>query len=65
MAKKYENIENIGALITGGAISELSKKVIAAEKKATEILKKLSDLENEKIAKKIEEEKKSLEKLAA
>ncbi|MDE6598200.1 MAG: translation initiation factor IF-2 [Clostridia bacterium] len=65
MAKKYENIENIGALITGGAISELSKKVIAAEKKATEILKKLSDLENEKIAKKIEEEKKAQEKLAA
>ena len=27
MAKKYENIENIGKLISGGVIAELSKKV--------------------------------------
>ncbi len=65
MAKKYENIENIGKLISGGAIGELSKRVIAAEKKANEILKKLSDLESEKLARKIEEEKKAQEKLAA
>lgn len=26
MAKKYENIENISKLISGGAVAELSKK---------------------------------------
>ncbi len=65
MAKKYENIENIGKLIKGGSIDELSKKVSAAEKQAAEILKKLSELENAKLAKKLAEEKLAAEKLAA
>ncbi len=65
MAKKYENIENIGKLISGGAVAELSKKIGSAEKQASDILKKLSDLENAKLAKKIEEERLAAEKAAA
>ena len=52
MAKKYENIENIGKLITDGLVTELVKKVSVAEKTANDILKKLSELENAKLAKK-------------
>lgn len=65
MAKKYENIENIGKLITGGAISELNKKVASAEKQAYDILKKLTELENAQTAKKQEEERLAAEKKAA
>ncbi len=65
MAKRYENIENIGKLISGGAVAELSKKIGGAEKKAADILKKLSDLESAKQAKRIEEERLAMEKLAA
>lgn len=65
MAKKYENIEEIGKLITDGKIAELSKKVSGAEKDVAEILKKLSDLENAKQLKKQEEERIAAEKLAA
>ena len=65
MAKKYENIENIGKLISGGAVAELTKKVGTAEKKISDILKKLTELENAKLAKKIEEERLAAEKLAA
>ena len=64
MAMKYENIENIGKLISGGLVSELIKKVSSAEKSASDILKKLSELENAKLAKKIEEERLAAEKLA-
>lgn len=64
MAKKYENIENIGKLITDGLVTELVKKVSVAEKTANDILKKLSELENAKLAKKIEEERLAAEKLA-
>ena len=42
---KYENIENIGKLIKCGALAELTKKVLSAEKSASEILKKLGELE--------------------
>ncbi len=52
MAKKYEDIENIGKLISGGAIAELSKKVSGAEKLAAEILKSLIEMEKAKAAKK-------------
>lgn len=45
MAKKYENIENISKLISGGAVAELSKKVSVAEKTVADILKKLNDME--------------------
>ena len=64
MAMKYENIENIGKLISDGLVSELIKRVSAAEKSASDILKKLSELENAKLAKKIEEERLAAEKLA-
>ena len=64
MAMKYENIENIGKLITDGLVAELMKKVGTAEKSASDILKKLSDLENAKLAKRIEEERLAAEKLA-
>ncbi len=65
MATKYEDIENIGKLISDGRIPDFSKKVGAAEKKVADILKKLSDLEKEKQAKKIEEERLAVEKIAA
>lgn len=65
MAKKYENIENIGKLISGGVVAELSKKIGNAEKKTADILKKLSELESLKQAKKLEEERLAAEKLAA
>lgn len=65
MAKKYEDIENIGKLISGGAIAELSKKVSGAEKLAAEILKSLIEMEKAKAAKKQEEERLAAEKLAA
>ena len=56
MAKKYENIENIGKLISGGSVAELSKKVAAAEKTAADILKKLNDMEAAIQQRKIEAE---------
>jgi translation initiation factor IF-2 len=61
---KYENVENISKLISGGAIGDLTKKVGVAEKQTSDILKKLSDLENVKKAKK-EEENVASEKAAA
>lgn len=64
MAIRYENIENIGNLISSGKVSEFTKKVGTAEKKVAEILKKLSDLEKEKQARKLEEERLAAEKLA-
>lgn len=56
MAKKYENIENIGKLISGGAVSELSKKVSGAEKTAADILKKINEMEAALHKKKLDEE---------
>lgn len=64
MAKKYENIENI-RLTTDGVIDELIKKIVVAEKSASDILKKLSELENAKLAKRIEEERLAAERAAA
>ena len=62
MANKYENAENIGKLVSGGTLSELGKKVNASEKKMSEILKKLSDMESAiQAAKKQEEERIALE----
>ncbi|MDE6504561.1 MAG: hypothetical protein K2L42_01685, partial [Clostridia bacterium] len=60
MAKKYENIENIGKLISEGAVAELSKKVSGAEKSASDILKKLNDLEAAIRQKKFDEEQAAL-----
>lgn len=64
MAKKYENIENISKLISGGAVAELGKKVAAAEKSATDILKKLNDMEAAIRQKKLEEEQAAARKAA-
>ena len=62
MANKYENAENIGKLVSGGTLSELGKKVGASEKRVSEILKKLSDMESAiQAAKKQEEERIALE----
>ncbi|MBD5632064.1 MAG: translation initiation factor IF-2 [Clostridia bacterium] len=57
MAKKYENIENIGKLLKEGGVIELSKKLSSAEKEASDILKKLNDMEAAIQAKKLEEER--------
>ncbi len=64
MAKKYENIENISVNISGAKLSELSKNISAAEKKVSEILKKLSALEVSMTAKKMEEERANAEREA-
>ena len=62
MANKYENAENIGKLLSGGALSELGKKVGASERRMSEILKKLSDMESAiQAAKKQEEERRAAE----
>ncbi len=60
MAKRFENIENLGKVIGGAPFTELSKKVTSADRLASEILKKLNDLEAEK-QKKLEEERSALE----
>lgn len=60
MAKNYENIENINKLLRNGAVAELSKKISGAEKSASEILKKLNELENAIRLKKAEEEQAAL-----
>ena len=65
MAKKYENIENIGKLISDGAVSELSKKISAAERAVSDVLKKLNDFEAAKLQAKLEEERIAAEKAAA
>ena len=53
---KYENIENIGKLIKNGAVAELSKRISVAEKTASDILKKLNELEKAARQKRAEEE---------
>ena len=62
---KYETIEKISELIKGGPVAELSKKVAGAEKSASDILKKLNDIEAAIKQKKLEEEKAAAEALAA
>lgn len=55
---KYENAENIGKLLSDGTLSELGKKVNTSERRVSEILKKLSDIESAvQAAKKQEEER--------
>lgn len=61
MAKKYENIENIGKLISDGAVAKLSKKISDAEKAASDILKKLNGIEAAIRAKKLEEEQAAIQ----
>jgi translation initiation factor IF-2 len=62
MAKKYENIEKIGKLISDGSVSNLNRKIGQAEKNVSDILKKLSDIESAKVAKKQEEDRVAAEK---
>lgn len=62
---KYENIVNISKMLAEGSFSELSKKVSSAEKAAGEIIKRLTELENARQAKRAEEEKIAREAAAA
>lgn len=57
MAKNYENIVNISKMLSEGKATELSKKVSSAEKTVGEILKRLSELDNARIAKRAEEQR--------
>ena len=52
---KYENTVNLSKMLAEGTITDLSKKVSAAEKKAYDILKRLTETENAIAAKKAEE----------
>lgn len=62
---KYENILNIAKMLSEGTFGELSKKVSATERAAAEILRKLSELDNARIAKRAEEERLAREAVAA
>ncbi len=62
---KYENILNIAKMLSEGTFGELSKKVSATERAAAEILKKLSELDNARMAKRAEEERLAREAVAA
>ncbi|MCD7729080.1 MAG: translation initiation factor IF-2 [Clostridia bacterium] len=46
MAQKYENAENIGKLISEDKITDLSKKVGSTERKLSDIIKKLTEMES-------------------
>ncbi|MDE7163073.1 MAG: translation initiation factor IF-2 [Clostridia bacterium] len=52
-------------MLSEGTFGELSKKVSASERAAAEILKKLSELDNARIAKRAEEERLAREAVAA
>lgn len=56
MANKYVNIEEIGKILSGGKLNEFAKKVSSTERNVQDIIKKLSDLENARTAKRLEEE---------
>ena len=56
MANKYVNIEEIGKILAGGKLNEFAKKVSSTERNVQDIIKKLSDLENARTAKRLEEE---------
>ena len=49
MAKKYENVEKITALLDDKQLGGLQKRLSSTEKNLSEILKKLSALESEKM----------------
>ncbi|MGN1060592.1 MAG: translation initiation factor IF-2 [Candidatus Coproplasma sp.] len=57
MAKNYENIVNISKVLSDGTANELLKKVSSAEKTVGDILKRLNELDNARIAKRAEEER--------
>ncbi|MDE6790352.1 MAG: hypothetical protein K2J61_01390, partial [Clostridia bacterium] len=62
---KYENILNIAKMLSEGTFGELSKKVSATERAAAEILRRLSELDNARLAKRVEEESLAREPVAA
>ena len=62
---KYENIVSIAKMLSEGTVSELSKKVAAAERTAGDILKRLAELDNARLAKRAEEERIAREAAAA
>lgn len=47
-AKKYENAENITELLGAGGLQKASERLVASEKQLSEILKKLTALEEER-----------------
>ena len=54
---KYENIVNVAKMLSEGTLSDLVKKVTSAERSAGDIIKKLSEMDNARIAKRQEEER--------
>ncbi len=64
MAKNYENIVNLSKMLSEGAANELSKRVSSAEKSVSEILKRLAELDNARIAKRAEEDRIAREEVA-
>lgn len=62
---KYENSEKLGKLLTDGAITELTKRVSLIEKTAYDVIKKLTELDNARMVKRLEEERAEREKLEA
>ncbi len=65
MAKNYENIVNISKMLSDGKAADFSKKVSSAEKTVGEILKRLAELDNARIAKCAEEDRIAREAEAA
>lgn len=65
MAKNYENIVNISKMLSDGKVADFSKKVSSVEKTVGEILKRLAELDNARIAKRAEEERIAREAEAA
>ncbi|MGN0812033.1 MAG: translation initiation factor IF-2 [Candidatus Coproplasma sp.] len=64
MAKNYENIVNISKVLSDGTANDLIKKVASAEKTVSDILKRLTELDNARIAKRAEEERIAKEETA-
>ena len=64
MAKKYENVEKIAELLDEKQLGQLQKRLSSTEKNLSEILKKLSVLETEKIAREEEIARKEAEEVA-
>ena len=64
MAKKYENVEKIAELLDEKQLGQLQKRLSSTEKNLSEILKKLSVLETEKIAREEEIARKEAEEAA-
>ncbi|MDE7087534.1 MAG: translation initiation factor IF-2 N-terminal domain-containing protein, partial [Clostridia bacterium] len=62
---KYENTVTISKMLADGAFADLNKKVSSAERAASDILKKLAEMENARNLKRAEEERIAREAEAA